>query len=485
MSHNGKHAKDSLASDLRQRTYDARGRIAYLDCFSGISGDMFLGALIDAGVPPEVFLTTVRALDLGATLEINRVNRSGISATKVEVVVGGSKEQPRGWTKDQPDNRHPSAQSHSQPHSHSHAHTNDSPAHEHHEQAYAPFEHFHTHSSGHGRTLGEIRHIIDQLKSSQSAKRVAISVFEKLGTAEAKIHNVPIEKIHFHEVGAVDAIVDIVCAAVGAEALGVDQFICSPLNLGGGSVECAHGVFPVPAPATVELLKKVPVYSSGVKAELVTPTGAAIVTTIASRFESFPAMKIEKTGYGAGSHDFPGQPNVTRIVIGELVQAHNADGSPMDAPQAADGTITVVEANLDDLNPQVFGYVMEQLLQAGALDVFGTPVQMKKNRPGTLLTVLARPQDAEKLIKIIFAETTTLGVRRREELRQILARAWQTVNTRFGDIRMKVASMNGTVFSYAPEYEDCRRIAAEQRVPLKQVMQEAVQAYLQVTNKKP
>ena len=485
MSHDVNHAKDSLAPDLPPRTYDAHCRIAYLDCFSGISGDMFLGALIDAGVPPEVFLKTVAALDLGAALEINRVNRSGISATKVEVVVDGSKEQPRGWTHDQPVSRYPSPQSHPQPLSqHPHPHPNESHSHEHREHGYAPFEHFHTHFSGHGRTLNEIQHVIGQLKSSQSAKRVAISIFEKLGTAEAKIHNVPIEKIHFHEVGAVDAIVDIVCAAVGAEALGVDQFICSPLNLGGGSIECAHGIFPVPAPATVELLKEVPVYSSGVKAELVTPTGAAIVTTIASRFESFPAMKIEKTGYGAGTHDFPGQPNVTRIVIGESEQALNVGWSRMGATQEGD-TITVVEANLDDLNPQVFGYVMEQLFQAGALDVFGTPVQMKKNRPGTLLTVLVKPQDADKLIKIIFAETTTLGVRRREELRQILARAWQTVSTRFGDIRMKVASMNGIVSSYAPEYEDCRRIAAEQRVPLKQVMQEAVQAYLQIANKKP
>jgi pyridinium-3,5-bisthiocarboxylic acid mononucleotide nickel chelatase len=482
LSHDVKHARNS--PDLTKRAYQARGRIAYLDCFSGISGDMFLGALIDAGVPPEIFLKTVAALNLGAALEINRVTRSGISATKVDVVVDGSKEQPRGWAIDQPRRRDLHAQSHPQPHSHSHPHTNESHPHDHHDQGYAPFEHFHTHSSAHGRTLDEIRHIIDHLKSSQSARRLAISVFEKLGTAEAKVHNVPIEKIHFHEVGAVDAIVDIVCAAVGAEALGVEQFICSPLNLGGGSIECAHGVFPVPAPATVELLKKVPVYSSGVRAELVTPTGAAIVTTIASRFESFPAMKIEKTGYGAGSHDFPGQPNVTRIVIGEFVQALDGDGSRTRATQE-DGTITVVEANLDDLNPQVFGYVMEQLFQAGALDVFGTPVQMKKNRPGTLLTVLANRQDADKLVKIIFAETTTLGVRRREEQRQILARAWQTVSTRFGEIRIKVASMNGTVSSYAPEYEDCRRIATEQRVPLKQVMQEAVQAYLQVTSKKP
>jgi uncharacterized protein (TIGR00299 family) protein len=430
---------------------------------------MFLGALIDAGVPCELFHQTVAGLDLGAALEITRVNRSGISATKVDVIVDGKKERPRGSTEDQRVNPDPSAQPHSHPHSHA------SHSHQHSGHQYAPIEQFHTHSGSHGRALKEIRQIIGHSKTSESAQHAAVSIFEKLGTAEAKIHDVPVEKIHFHEVGAVDAIVDIVCAAVGAEALAVDQFLCSALNVGGGTIECAHGSFPVPAPATVELLKNVPVYSSAVKAELVTPTGAAIVTTLASRFESLPSMKIGRTGYGAGTRDFLGQPNVLRILIGEAVQVSTKPG---------EDHVTVLEANLDDLSPQVFGYVMEELFKAGALDVFGTPVQMKKNRPGTLLTVLAKPEDADNLTKFIFAETTTLGVRRREERRQILAREWQTVRTRFGDIRIKVASMNSTISSYAPEYEDCRRIAAEQRVPLKQVMQEAVQAYLQATSKR-
>jgi len=272
-------------------------------------------------------------------------------------------------------------------------------------------------------------------------------------------------------VGAVDAIVDIVCAAVGAEALGVDEIICSPLNVGGGMVKCAHGTFPVPAPATVEHLKGAPVYSSELKAELVTPTGASIVKTLSSRFAAFPQMKIEKTGYGAGSRDFPGHPNVVRLVIGE------GTASALAAKTASE-TITVIEANLDDLNPQVFGYVLDRLLQEGALDVFGMPVQMKKNRPGTLLTVLCKPEDAGKLTQLIFTETTTLGVRRREETRQTLARRWESVHTKWGDVRIKIASMNGTVTNYAPEYEDCRRIAAEQHVPLKAVMGEAVEAYL-------
>jgi len=318
--------------------------------------------------------------------------------------------------------------------------------------------------------LSQLRELIGKASISDSAKKTAIAIFEVLGAAEAKIHATPVESIHFHEVGAVDAIVDIVCAAVGAEALGVDEIICSPLNVGGGTVKCAHGTFPVPAPATVELLKDAPVYSSGIQAELVTPTGAAIVKTLARRFASFPEMKIEKSGYGAGSRDFPGHPNVVRLTIGEAVSA-------LAAKTTAD-TITVLEANLDDMNPQVFGYVVDRLFEEGALDVFGMPVQMKKNRPGTLLTVLCKPEDASKLTPLIFIETTTLGVRQRQEARQTLARRWENVRTEWGDVRIKIASMNGTVTNYAPEYEDCRRIAAEHRVPLKTVMQEAARRYL-------
>jgi uncharacterized protein (TIGR00299 family) protein len=441
-------------------------RIAYLDCFSGISGDMFLGALIDAGVPLKIFEQTVEALAIGAKLDLSRVNRSGISATKVDVLVNGEKDQPRIDRRASDSHEH--SHGHHEEHSHSHSHKHE------HEHGH---EHQHSHDRSQGRGLTEIRQIISNAALNNSAKKTAIAIFEKLGEAEAKIHNVPIEKIHFHEVGALDALVDITCAAVGAEALQVDEFVCSSLNVGGGTVTCAHGTFPVPAPATVELLTGAPVYSSGLQAELVTPTGAAIVRTLVSRFASFPAMKVEKSGYGAGTCDFEGHPNVLRITIGEEV-AHINAGEGARATYVSSETISVLEANLDDLNPQVFGYVMDRLLEAGALDVFGTPVQMKKNRPGTLLTVLAKNEDADKLEQIIFAETTTLGVRRREEKRHVLARKWQTVVTRFGEVRIKIASMNGTVSSYAPEYEDCRRIAAEQRVPLKMVMQEAVQEYL-------
>lgn len=450
-------------------------RLAYLDCFSGMSGDMFLGALIDAGVSAEVFEKMVAALNVGAQLEISKVSRSGITATKVDVLVNGEKELPREEFLARGEHSH----SHDHERRHSHDHHEAVNEHEHSQgvlslQTQAPPPHVHQH----GRSLREIRQIIGQAAISEAAKKRALDIFTALGAAEAKIHNQDIDSVHFHEVGAVDAMVDIVGAAVGAEALGVDEIICSPLNVGGGTVKCAHGVFPIPAPATVELLSGAPVYSSGIQAELVTPTGAAIVKTLAGRFGAFPEMKIEKSGYGAGTRDFPGHPNVVRLTIGEAI--------PALAAKTSQETIAVLEANLDDLNPQVFGYVMDRLLEEGALDVFGAPVQMKKSRPGTLLTVLCKPEDAAKLAQLVFTETTTLGVRQRLEQRQVLARRWVTVSTQWGDVRIKIASMNGTDTNYAPEYEDCRRIAAERHVPLKAIMQEATQSYLQEhTAKKP
>src|SRR6185437_7867992 len=310
-------------------------RIAYLECFSGISGDMFLGALLDAGVPPEVFTRTVEALGVDARLEISRVDRSGISATKLDVIAAGEKELPREefWEKaisHQPSALSPAKSSlgHGQEHAHGHSQTPPRAAVPH-ELGHA-HQHSHEHSHDHGhqhehgskhthshRGLKEIRQIIQAASISQSAKDRAIRIFEALGAAEAKVHNSDIEKIHFHEVGAIDAIVDIVCAAVGAEELGVDEWVCSPLNVGGGTVVCAHGTCPIPAPATLELLKHAPVYSGEIQKELVTPTGAAIVSVLASRFAQFPAMKIKKVGYGAGSRNFKNSPNVLRLTIGE------------------------------------------------------------------------------------------------------------------------------------------------------------------------
>jgi uncharacterized protein (TIGR00299 family) protein len=437
-------------------------RIAYLECFSGMSGDMFLGALVDAGVAPQLLEETVAALNVGARLEISRVVRSGISATKVDVWVDGKKDLPREeyWERQEKHSHEHVHHGHGHEHKHEHEHSFPGGS----SRAAAPAPHVH------GRGLTQIREIISAASISETARKTAIRIFEALGRAEAKIHNTSVESVHFHEVGAVDAMVDIVCAAVGAEALGVDEIICSPLNVGGGTVKCAHGTFPVPAPATVELLADAPVYSSGIQAELVTPTGAAILKTLASRFIAFPEMKIEKSGYGAGSRDFPGHPNVVRLTVGESSSAFSAN--------TGSETITVLEANLDDLNPQVFGYVMDQLFEEGALDAFGLPVQMKKNRPGMLLTVLCKPSDASRLTQLIFTETTTLGVRRRDERRHTLARRWENVGTQWGEVRIKIASMNGTITNYAPEYEDCRRIAAQHRVPLKTVLAEAVEAYL-------
>jgi pyridinium-3,5-bisthiocarboxylic acid mononucleotide nickel chelatase len=442
-------------------------RIAYLECFSGISGDLFLGALIDAGVPPELLTRTVEALGVDARLEISRVDRSGINAAKVDVIVAGEKELPREefWSKELA-------------HQHEHKHSHEHHDHEHHDHAHGPeHEHTHDHQQHHPhRGLKEIRQIINRAAITASAKQRAIRIFEALGAAEAKIHGTDIEAIHFHELGAVDAIVDIVCASVGSEALAVDEWICSPLNVGGGTVECAHGTFPIPAPATLELLKNAPVYSGEIQKELVTPTGAAIVHVLASRFGRFPHMKTEKTAYGAGTRNFKNYPNVVRLSLGETALAEE------EHPFASTEEVAILEANVDDMTPQVFGYVMERALAAGALDVFGTAVQMKKNRPGVLLTVLCRPEDSRGLTQLIFAETTTLGVRMRQEQRATLARRHVTIQTKWGDIRMKLANMNGSVSNYAPEYEDCRRIAEQQHVPLKAVMQEAVRIYLEKEN---
>ena len=498
-------------------------RIAYLECFSGISGDMFLGALLDAGVPPEVLIRTVEVLGVDARLEISRVDRSGISATKVDVIAAGEKELPREefWagaagnqqsavSTEAVSNQHsafsPAAHSHDHGHSHEHSHSQTPPGaavphehghshpHEHSHDAEASHDHSHEHSHSqtppravphehgshkhhHGhphRGLKEIRQIIQAASISQPAKDRAIKIFEALGAAEAKVHNTGIEKIHFHEVGAIDAIVDIVCASVGAETLGVDEWVCSPLNVGGGTVVCAHGTFPIPAPATLELLKHAPVYSGEIQKELVTPTGAAIVSGLASRFSHFPAMKTEKTGYGAGTRNFKNSPNVLRISVGETAERQE---SPFPVEE-----ISVLEANVDDMTPQVFGYVMELALQNGALDAFGTPVQMKKSRPGMLLTVLCRTEDSQRLTKLILAETTTLGVRMRKETRAALVRRHVSVNTKWGEVRMKLANLNGSISNYAPEYEDCRQIAKEQKVPLKSVMQEAIKVYLEKAN---
>ena len=460
-------------------------KIGYLDCFSGISGDMLLGALVDAGVPMSLLEETVHALNVGADITASRVDRNGISATKVDVIVGGVKDMPR---EEFLEGRHAEHTDAGEPHTHEHTHadgTRHSHSHEHtHLHSHSPGEHSHPHEHEHKhadgtrhshphshehRGLKEIREIINAAQIPAGAKRRALQAFQLLGEAEAKIHNKDVEKIHFHEVGSVDAIVDIVCGAVAAEHLKVDQWVCSQLNVGSGTVECAHGTLPIPAPATLELLKGAPIYSGAIRKELVTPTGAAMVRALTSKFGSMPKMRIEASGYGAGARNFSGAANVLRVTIGESLEKELV--TPQD-------NIMVIEANLDDMSPQVFGYVVDRLLDAGALDAFGTPVQMKKSRPGTVLTVLAQVEDAERIAKIIFAETTTIGLRMRQEMRHTLAREYETVQTPWGRVRIKVARLNGQVTNFAPEYEDCREIAADHSVPLKTVLQEAVKLYL-------
>ena len=318
------------------------------------------------------------------------------------------------------------------------------------------------------RSLSAILEIFDKSQLTDSVRSNASAIFRKLGEAEASVHDVPLDKIHFHEVGALDAIVDIVGACIGCEALGIQKFSCSPLNVGGGTAKMAHGNLPVPAPATANLLQGKPTYSNGVQRELVTPTGAAIVATLCDTFGPQPAMNVSAIGYGAGSADLEGQPNVLRIMIGEAAEK---------VVPGFDEEISVIEANLDDMNPQIYGYFQEKALAAGALDVYTTPVQMKKNRPGTLLTLLCKPQDANALMSLIFAETTTFGARTYSAQRRTLPRESVNVHTQYGDVRIKLSRVNGHIRHVAPEFEDCRKLAVEKNVPLQRVIADALRAY--------
>jgi pyridinium-3,5-bisthiocarboxylic acid mononucleotide nickel chelatase len=441
-------------------------RIAYLDCFAGISGDMFLGALIDSGLDPAILHHAAAALNLNATLKIEKVDRSGISSTKVHVYEGAKLAEetpiasPEGDSsshqKSHTHQHHPKTQ-----HQHKTGHAHDHP-HEH--------DHEHPQQHTHGRSLTVIRDLINAATLPSAVKQTAIHAFELLGASEAKIHNVPVETIHFHEVGAVDAIVDIVAASAGIHALAVDKWFCSPLNVGGGMVDCAHGRFPVPAPATADLLRGLPTYSAHIEKELVTPTGAALIRALAPTFGPQPAMRVDQIGYGAGTRNPKDLPNVLRLSIGQSDEATTTPGTD---------TVTILETAIDDLSPQVLSYVAEKALAEGALDVMLTPVIMKKGRPGTLLTLLCNPSDSSALQQFILRETSTLGVRIRHEQRSCLDRAHTSVVTPYGEIRIKLGSVNGEVLNAAPEFEDCRTAAAKHNVPLKLVQQAAIASYRQ------
>lgn len=383
-------------------------KICYLDAFSGISGDMTVGALADAGADVTALSEQLTSLGTSAAFRFEKTTRRGMAATKFHVDAAES-------------NTH--------------------------------------------RHLHHILEMIAKSGLSARAKENASAVFGQLGEAEAKVHAIPVERVHFHEVGAVDSICDIAGACAGLDLLGIDVVHCSPVNVGSGTVRTEHGVLPVPAPATAALLKGKPIYSRGPCVELTTPTGAAISSTLATEFGALPPMRIAATGYGAGSKDFAEHANVLRVLIGHASGAEEAT------------TVAVLEANIDDANPQVLGYAMERLIEAGALDVSLEPVLMKKNRPGTLLRVIAKPEDRELVAELIFAETTTLGLRLYSAERRVKARRWQDVETPHGTVRIKI-SEDG---SFAPEYEDCRKIARECGIPLKDVLALANLAYLKNT----
>ncbi len=445
-------------------------RIAYLDCFAGISGDMFLAALIGAGVDPQVLHDATAALHLNASLRIDTVDRSGISSIKVDVLEGFQLAEPApivhehggSGTNGHTHQHHPRTQ---HQHKTGHPHTNE---------ALGSIE---PHAHTHGRSLTVIRELIQSAPLANPIKQTAIRAFELLGASEAKIHNVPVDQIHFHEVGAVDAIVDIVAASAGIHALGVDRWYCSPVNVGGGMVDCAHGRFPVPAPATADLLRDVPTYSASIQMELVTPTGAALLRALDCTFGPQPAMRVSNIGYGAGTRNPTSFPNVLRLSVGES-GAPRSDSETWVTTGQDTTTITVLETALDDLSPQILAYVTEQALALGAHDVMCTPVQMKKGRLGTLLTVLADDAHAPALQRLLLTETSTLGIRIRREQRACLDRTHVPVATPYGDVRIKVGSLAGEELNAQPEFEDCRRAATAHNIPVKQVLQAAIAAYI-------
>jgi uncharacterized protein (TIGR00299 family) protein len=431
-------------------------KIGYLECFSGISGDMLLGALVDAGVPFDLLAETAAALNVGARLEMRKVSRGGLAAVKVDVLTEeqGPRDQGTKGTGVE--------------HEHGREHEHDGHAHEGHEhQAHAADSAQHSHEHAPHRSLSIILKIIQAAPIKDSVKQRSARAFQLLGEAEAAIHSIPIEKVHFHEVGAVDTIVDIVCAAAGSEALGVDRWMASPLNVGSGTVKCAHGTLPVPAPATLALLGDAPVYAAGAPMERVTPTGAAVLRMLDVGYGVLPAMSVKARGYGAGGRDTPGEPNLLRLLVGE-------------AEEGAESTepIAVIETVIDDATPQLLAYVSELLMEAGAWDVYRAPVQMKKGRAGVQMTVLASPEAMPALRDLLLRETTTIGLRWRMENKLALAREFVDVNTEWGKVRIKVARWpTGEVANASPEYEVCRNIARQQGVPLKRVMQEAMRAY--------
>ena len=381
-------------------------RTLYFDCFAGASGDMILGAAVGAGVDANALREQLSLLNIeGFSLDFETVDKSGLSATLARV--------------------------------------------------HTVHEHKHRH-------LSDIEKIINNSQLGPGVKQRAIAVFTRLAEAEAHVHNEPIERVHFHEVGALDAIVDVVGAAICFELLNIERFVCSPLHVGSGTVDMSHGRFPVPPPAVAELLKGVPYYSTDIKGELVTPTGAAIITTVCSEYGPMPLMKAEQTGYGAGAREYENFPNALRMIVGETASPRNSEEQ-----------LLMIETNIDDAAPQIIGHVMDRAFALGARDCYFTPVQMKKNRPGVLLSVLCDRELKEALMEMLFNETTTLGVRSYEVARRALERRMVTVQTAYGPIDVKVGNLNGRVVNAMPEFDQCREAASRAGVALKEVEEAA------------
>jgi uncharacterized protein (TIGR00299 family) protein len=421
----------------------------YFDCFSGASGDMILGALLDLGLPLDALRGALGslAIDYGG-VSSERVLRAGVSATKFRVHA------------DEKSDAREHAHAHDHAHDHEHAHEHRHP-HAHDDPPARESRHHHDHHS-----LKEIAGYIGRSALSAEGKDRAVHLFERLAEAEAAIHDLPLERVHLHEVGAIDSIIDIVGAVYGLEWVGAEAVMSSSLNVGSGTVQCAHGTFPVPAPATARLLRGAPIYAGPIAAEMVTPTGALLVTAYATSFGPLPEMRVAGIGYGAGSRDFKGNPNVLRVFVGDA------------ASDAAAERIVTIECEIDDMNPQLFGPLMDRLSEAGALDVFYAAVQMKKNRPGTLVTIIAQPGRREAISAVLFAHTTTIGVRYQEMLRDRLDREIRPIQTPLGLVRFKVATRDGRVLNAAPEFDDCARLASEHGVPIKEVQAIATRAWL-------
>jgi pyridinium-3,5-bisthiocarboxylic acid mononucleotide nickel chelatase len=433
-------------------------RIAYFDCASGASGDMVLGALVDLGLPLDRLRAELAKLRLpGYRLEARKVERAGIQATKVEVVLDDQIGKADGGKNGQAAVEvHGVAGEHDHDHDHAHDHDHD------HDHAH---DHDQSHDAHPHRGLREILRMIETSGLDAGVKERSSVLFRRLGEAEASVHGIDVEKVTFHEVGAVDSIVDVVGAVIGLGWLDVDRFLASPLNVGSGTVKIAHGVYPVPPPATLQLVSGVPVYGKG-RGELLTPTGALLVTAHATGYGPLPSLRPEGVGYGAGTKDTPGRPNVLRLIVGEEV-AGDGEGH----------RVTVIEAEMDDMSPQLFGPLLDRLLATGALDAFYTPVQMKKGRPGVLLTVITERERRTAIEELLFAETTTLGVRWQEWDRTVLERQSVPVETEFGSVSVKVGKREGRVYNVQPEFDDCLTLARAASRPVKEVWAAALSAF--------